>query len=51
MKAAKDYNYIKSEDIIQLAKSYAVEQSDMLETFLCELLDISETELYELLGE
>ena len=39
------------EEAIKLAKEFEVDQSDMLETFLCELLNITPTELYERLGE
>ena len=42
---------VNVDEIIRLAKTYEVDQSDMLETFLCELLNISVTELYERLGE
>lgn len=44
-------DYFSCEDILKIARLYDVDQSDMLETFLCELLNISEDELYEQLAE
>lgn len=35
-----------SKDVLNLAKQYDVDQSDLLETFICELLDIKPDELY-----
>lgn len=37
---------ITRSDILELAKQYNIDQSDMLETFICELLDIKPDELY-----
>ena len=44
-------DYLSVDEIVELAKLYDVGQSDMLETFLCELLNITSTELYERIGE
>lgn len=44
-------DYLSVDEIVKLAKLYNVEQSDMLETFLCELLNITSTELYERMSE
>lgn len=44
-------DYLSIDEIIALAKNYEVDQSDMLETFLCELLNITITELYERIAE
>ena len=44
-------DYLSVDEIVELAKLYNVEQSDMLETFLCELLNITSTELYERMSE
>ena len=44
-------DYLSVDEIIRLAQSYEVDQSDMLETFLCELLNVTPTELYERIGE
>jgi len=38
-------------EILSVAREFEVNQSDMLETFLCELLNVSPYELYELLEE
>ena len=37
-------------EIIKLAKKYNVDQSQLLESFLCELLNVSWGELYEILA-
>lgn len=44
-------DYLSVDEVITLAKNYEVDQSDMLETFLCELLNITTTELYERMAE
>lgn len=36
-------------EVIDLAKEFEVDQSDMLETFICNLIDVEPDELYELL--
>ena len=41
------YLNFSTEDIIQTAKNFDVDQSQLLESFLCELLDISPDALYE----
>ena len=43
----KEKDYLSVDEIVNVAKNYDVDQSDMLETFLCELLNITPTELYE----
>ena len=35
-------------DVIELAREFEVDQFDILETFICELLDISPDKLYEM---
>ena len=47
----KEKDYLSVDEIIKIAKTYDVDQSDMLETFLCELLNVTPTELYERIGE
>ena len=44
-------DYLSVDDVVKLAKLYEVDQSDMLETFLCDLLNITPTELYERMSE
>ena len=44
-------DYLSVDEIIVLAKNYEIDQSDMLETFLCKLLNITPTELYERISE
>ena len=36
-------------EVIDLAKEFEVDQSDMLETFICSLIEVEPDELYELL--
>lgn len=40
-----------AEDVLSVASQYEVDQSDMLESFLCELLDVKVDKLYELIEE
>lgn len=40
-----------AEDVLSVASQYEVDQSDVLETFLCELLDVKVDKLYELIDE
>lgn len=40
---------IDSDDVIELARQFEVDQYDILETFVCDLLDISPDRLYEIL--
>ena len=47
----KEKDYLSVDEIVNVAKNYDVDQSDMLETFLCELLNVTPTELYERFGE
>ena len=47
----REKDYLSVDEIIKIARSYDVDQSDMLETFLCELLNVTPTELYERIGE
>ena len=42
-------NVIDATDIIELAKEFEVDQFDILETFICELLNISPDRLYEII--
>lgn len=42
---------IDAADVIGLATHYEVDQSDMLESFICELLNITPDELYKLMEE
>lgn len=44
-------NVIDATDIIELAKEFEVDQFDILETFICELLNISPDRLYEIIDE
>ena len=45
------YKIYTAKDIIEIAKQFNVDQNDALETFICELLDISPDLLYEKLGQ
>lgn len=40
---------INATDVIELAKEFEVDQFDILETFICELLNISPDRLYEII--
>ena len=42
-------NTVTEDDVIRVAKEFDVDQSDLLETFLCELLGVSVDKLYELM--
>ena len=48
MKEKEEFSY---DEVVKLAKEFDVDQSDLLETFLCELLNITPTELYERMAE
>ena len=42
---------VESTDAIRLAVDYEVDDCDTLESFLCDLLDVSVNQLYELVDE
>jgi len=44
-------NIVNKQDIVNLAREYEVNQSDLLETFLCDLLGVSADRLYEILDD
>lgn len=42
---------INLEDVLNIARGYEVDQYDILETFLCDLLNVSSDRLYEILEQ
>lgn len=42
---------IDTNDVIVLARKFDVDQNQVLESFLCELLGVSEDKLYEVLKD
>ena len=43
------YRVFSRREVLEIASHYEVDQSDLLETFLCELLNVNPDTLYELL--